>query len=63
MDSVIDNVVCMTFSFPAMLVFIGVYYGVRNHWRKEEEDTRLMYKFVENIIGKELYLNSKTPMF
>ncbi|KAK3701728.1 hypothetical protein QZH41_018890, partial [Actinostola sp. cb2023] len=33
----------------AVLV-IAIYFGVRNHWQKEEEDTRKMYKFVENII-------------
>lgn len=28
------------------------YFIVRQRWRREEEETRLMYKFVENIIGR-----------
>ena len=29
-----------------------VYFIVRQRWRREEEETRMMYQFVENIIGK-----------
>lgn len=28
------------------------YFIVRQRWRREEEETRLMYQFVENIIGR-----------
>lgn len=27
------------------------YFIVRQRWRREEEETRKMYQFVENIIG------------
>ena len=28
------------------------YFIVRQRWRREEEETRMMYQFVESIIGK-----------
>ncbi|XP_048589660.1 inner nuclear membrane protein Man1 isoform X2 [Nematostella vectensis] len=31
-------------------ILCGIYFLVRHRWRKEEEDMRLMYTFVENII-------------
>ena len=33
------------------------YFIVRQRWRREEEETRLMYQFVENIIGRSLCLS------
>ena len=28
------------------------YFIVRQRWRREEEETRMMYQFVESIIGE-----------
>ena len=36
------------------------YFIVRQRWRREEEETRLMYQFVENIIGR---LKSELHLF
>ena len=29
-----------------------VYFVVRQRWRREEQETRMMYQFVEKIIGE-----------
>ena len=41
---------CSSF-FAVLLCLVALYFIVRYHWRKEEEETHQMYRYVEKIIG------------